>query len=173
MCGFKREKVTIKGGRRGVEFIFQILHMLQLGQLEGRLACIYREDTVMARVKAVSEGQGAADIRRKLVALRGQVAVLPANAKVEVDAGTLVSILSAADPALLADEISPQEAAQILQMSRPSVMRLIEKGVLHPRKILSRNRLSRAEVLAYRYRHDPERRQALENLTAFSDEFDF
>lgn len=165
--------MNIEGGGCGVEFFFQFLQMLQLGQLEARSGCGYGEDTVMARVKAVSEGQGAADIRRKLAALRGQLAVLPANAKVEVDAGTLVSILSAADPALLADEISPQEAAQILQMSRPSVMRLIQKGVLHPRKILSRNRLSRAEVLAYRYRHDSERRQALENLTAFSDEFDF
>jgi len=127
----------------------------------------------MARAKTVSEGKGPADIRRKVVALRGQVAVLPANAKVEVDAGTLVSILRAADAALLGDEISPQEAAQILQMSRPSVMRLIENGVLHPRKILSRNKLSRVEVLAYRYQQDSERRQALENLTSLSDEFNF
>jgi hypothetical protein len=29
---------------------------------------------------------------------------------------------------ILAEEISPQEAAEILQISRPSVMRLIEKG---------------------------------------------
>jgi DNA-binding PucR family transcriptional regulator len=127
----------------------------------------------MARAKAVPEGQGAADIRRKVVALRSRVAMLPANAKVEVDAGTLVSILTAAGPALLADEISPQEAAHILQMSRPSVMRLIDKGVLHTRKILSRNKLSRAEVLAYRFQYDSERRQALENLTSLSDEFDF
>jgi len=101
------------------------------------------------------------------------VALLPTNAKVEVDAGTLVSLLKAAGPAFMADEISPQEAAQILRISRPSVMRLIQTGVLHSRKILSRNKLSRAEVLAYRHKQDGDRRQALENLTALSDEFDF
>jgi predicted DNA-binding transcriptional regulator AlpA len=71
------------------------------------------------------------------------------------------------------DEISPQEAADILQMSRPSVMRLIQKGFLHPRKVLSRNKLSRAEVLAYQAEHAREQREALTNLTALSNEYDF
>ena len=70
------------------------------------------------------------------------------------------------------NEISPQEAAGLLRMSRPSVMRLIERGLLHPRKVLSRHKLSRAEVLAYRDEQGRQQRQALENLAAFAEEHD-
>jgi hypothetical protein len=110
-----------------------------------------------------------------------------------VDAGTLKSILKVIDavslqrphreaatrrtkvaaPTVVADEISPQEAAGILQMSRPSVMRLIAKGLLHPRKILSRNKLSRTEVVNYQIEHSRQQRQALSNLVALTEEFNF
>jgi excisionase family DNA binding protein len=71
------------------------------------------------------------------------------------------------------DAITPREAAKILQVSRPSVMRLIKMGFLCPRKVASRNKLSRADVLAYQAAHALEQRKALANLTALSDEYDF
>lgn len=127
-----------------------------------------------------------ADARREASALRARVMRRRANAKVEVDAATLKSILKVVDavsshlpggetlkPAGAADEISPQEAAAILQMSRPSVMRLIAKGALHPRKVLSHNKLSRAEVLQYRLEQSRQQRQALSNLVALTEEYDF
>jgi excisionase family DNA binding protein len=61
-------------------------------------------------------------------------------------------------------EVTPQEAAQILHMSRPSVMRLIERGLLHARMVGSHHRLSRTEVLAYRTQQTSSRRAALANL---------
>ncbi len=122
-----------------------------------------------ARIEVAVSAKDVADARRKARALRARVAGRRSNTTVEVDAGTLKSILKVVDavslpltrrgvaahrtkvpaPTAVVDEISPQEAADILRMSRPSVMRLIEKGVLHPRKVLSRNKLSRAEVVAY------------------------
>lgn len=134
-----------------------------------------------------------ADARRKARALRSRVAGRRSDIKVEVDAGTLQSLLKVidavslrpthrgvvvhrtkvAEPAVVTDEISPAEAADILQMSRPSVMRLIEKGLLHPRKVLSRNKLSRAEVVAYQVEHSRQQRQALNNLVALSEAYDF
>jgi hypothetical protein len=146
-----------------------------------------------AQTEVAVSAKDVADARRKARALRARVAGTRSNTKVEVDAGTLKSILKVFDavslpltpggiathrtkvpePTTAIDEISPQEAADILQMSRPSVMRLIEKGVLHPRKILSRNRLSRAEVVAYQIRHSRQQRQALENLVALSEAYDF
>ena len=71
------------------------------------------------------------------------------------------------------DEISPREAARILQMPRPSVMRLIEKGLLHSRKVSSRNKLSRSEVEALRAVLTREQRRALSNLMTLTEDYDF
>jgi len=148
---------------------------------------------VTAQIEVAVSAKDIADARRKARALRARVAGRRSNTKVEVDAGTLKSILKVVDavslpltpravatrrtkvpaPGTVIDEISPQEAADILRMSRPSVMRLIEKGLLHPRKVLSRNKLSRAEVVAYQIRHSRQQRRALENLVALSEEHDF
>lgn len=139
-----------------------------------------------------------AETQRKARALRKRVAAKSPRAKVEVDAATLLKVLRFVGEAkpqpksqlsararnrlgrrgvpqstgVVDDEISPQEAASILKMSRPSVMRLIAQGFLHPRKVLSRNRLARAEVLAFQERHARRQRKALENLSAMSEEYD-
>ena len=71
------------------------------------------------------------------------------------------------------DEINRQEAADILRMSRASVMRLIQKGLLHSRRGLSRNELSRAEVVAYQAAQPRRQREALANLAVLAEEYDF
>jgi excisionase family DNA binding protein len=71
------------------------------------------------------------------------------------------------------EEISPQEAAEMLRMSRPSVMRLIQQGHLHSRKVLSRNRLSRVEVLAFQKSNARQQQRALDDLSALSQDYDF
>jgi excisionase family DNA binding protein len=145
-----------------------------------------------SQIEVAVSPKDVADARRKARALRSRVAGRRSDAMIEVDAGTIKLILKVVDavaarpggrenvrvrtkavepPAV--DEITPQEAADILGMSRPSVMRLIEKGDLHPRKVLSRNKLSRAEVVAYQSKLSRQQRQALDNLTALSEEYDF
>jgi DNA-directed RNA polymerase specialized sigma24 family protein len=146
-----------------------------------------------ARIEVAVNAEDVADARRKAQALRARVAGKRSNAKVEVDAGALKSILKVVDAVssqlprrekavrgtkagkatVLADEISPQEAADILQMSRPSVMRLIEKGLLHPRKVLSRNKLLRAEVEAFQAVQTRQQRRALSNLVTLTEDYDF
>lgn len=71
------------------------------------------------------------------------------------------------------DEISPREAAGILQVSRPAVMRLIKKGLLHPRTVSSRTRLSRSEVEALRGALARQQRRALRNLATLTEDYDF
>lgn len=71
------------------------------------------------------------------------------------------------------EEITPQQAAEILGMSRPSVMRLIDNGCLHTRKVLTRNKLSLREVKEFHRENTNQQRQALNELSAFSEEFDF
>jgi hypothetical protein len=133
--------------------------------------------------------------KREVKTLRSAVARARGKAKVEVSPDTLrilvkviggmtlrgparADVVASGPPvqerlAALSEEISPQEAAEILQMSRPSVMRLIDKGLLHPRKIHSRNKLSRAEVLAYQRADTETQRVALESIARLTEEYDF
>lgn len=148
---------------------------------------------MVAQIQAALNAKDIADAMREVRALRARLARRRSNTKIEVDAGTLKSILKvvdavssqlprggvviggakAAKPTAVADEISPQEAATILQMSRPSVMRLIAKGQLHPRKVLSHNKLSRAEVVNYQIEQSHQQRQALSNLVTLTEDYDF
>jgi hypothetical protein len=164
--------------------------MLQILQLEQFvLDHLSNEEGVMtAQTDKVVSAKEVAEARRKARALRSRVAYRRSSAKIDVDVGTLRVILKVVDAASSlgavvqskvsektpsSDEISPQQAANILQMSRPSVMRLISMGHLHPRKILSRNKLSRAEVLGFQVRMLKQRRQALLNLAKVTNEYDF
>ena len=146
-----------------------------------------------SQIRVALNAKDIADARREARALRARVARRRSNTKVEVDAGVLKSILKVVDavslqlphegsvvrhrenakPTIAADEISPQEAATILQMSRPSVMRLIAKGQLHPRKVLSHNKLSRAEVMNYQFEQSRQQRFALSNLVTLTEDYDF
>ena len=139
-----------------------------------------------AQIQVALNAKDIADAQRDARVLRARVMRQRATAKVEVEAATLRSLLKVVDavssrlpsgevlkPTGAADEISPQEAAAILQMSRPSVMRLIAKGALHPRKVLSHNKLSRAEVLHYQVEQSRQQREALSNLVALTEEYDF
>ena len=143
---------------------------------------------MMAQIDKAVSAKEVAEARRKARALRSRVAHRRSSAKIDVDIGTLRAILKVVDAASprgassqskgsqqksSTDEISPQEAADILRMSRPSVMRLISMGLLHPRKILSRNKLSRAEVVAYQHNLSRQQRQALDNIATMTDEYDF
>jgi len=109
----------------------------------------------------------------------GIVLVETEGGRVEIAADTLdsiVKVVRAATAGTIGDvdaEISPQEAAGILRMSRPSVMRLIERGHLHARMVGSHHRLSRTEVLAYKHRQTRVRREALMNLADLADKLDF
>jgi hypothetical protein len=144
----------------------------------------------------------AADVQRKVQALRARIEQMPPGAEVNLAVAAPRSRSGFADsqmpfeipgsfqdlhargsfraPSAIFgnsadndDEISLLEAARILRMSRPSVVRLIEKGVLQVRTGRSPDRLSRAEVVTYRDKHELVQRQALENLAAMSDEFKF
>lgn len=132
--------------------------------------------TVLARARR------AADKLRRSMAVKGRAAgkqiafrtdshtVLPLLKLVDV---IVAQQLRAPRDAADRDEITPNQAAGILNMSRPSVMRLIEKGELHPRMVHSRHKLSRTEVLALAEQQTRERRKALANLTELSEEYGF
>lgn len=84
-----------------------------------------------------------------------------------VDSGDAVTVV-VGDPAQDRSgddkELSSQDAADLLNVSRPHVVKLARDGVLPHRKVGNRHRFRQADVLAYRERASHERSQALAAL---------
>lgn len=61
-------------------------------------------------------------------------------------------------------EIGTQQAAELLGVSRPYLVKLVEAGELPHRKVGPRRRLHLEDVLAYRTRLDRARQDAMQHL---------
>lgn len=67
-------------------------------------------------------------------------------------------------------ELTTQEAADMLGVSRPYFVKLLEDGKLPFRKLNSHRRIRLEDVMSYKDRTDILRRQALSELTQLSQE---
>ena len=67
-------------------------------------------------------------------------------------------------------EITTQQAAELLKVSRPYLVGLIEQGELPARKVGPRRRLALVDVLAYQNATKAKRREALRELAALDQE---
>lgn len=76
------------------------------------------------------------------------------------------SVVVLAEPA----ELSTQEAADILRVSRPYLVKLVESGQVPFRRVGKHRRLLTEDVLAYKARLDDDRLKTLEKLAEESQE---
>ncbi len=67
-------------------------------------------------------------------------------------------------------ELTTQQAADILNVSRPFFIRLLEEGKIPCRKIGTHRRIRFQDILQYRRQIDEERLKALEELAAQAQE---
>jgi len=67
-------------------------------------------------------------------------------------------------------EVSTQQAATVLNVSRPTVVKLIDDGVLPSRKVGSHRRITLADLLAYRDDMVARRRAVLDQMSCDAEE---
>lgn len=69
-------------------------------------------------------------------------------------------------------ELSTQEAANLLNVSRPFLVGLLEQGAIPFRKVGAHRRVMAKDVMAYKQKTDQERLSKLSELTAQAQELD-
>jgi excisionase family DNA binding protein len=67
-------------------------------------------------------------------------------------------------------ELTTQEAANLLNVSRPTLIQLLESGALSFRKVGTHRRIRLEAVIIYKRKLDAERRSALAELSAYDQE---
>lgn len=69
-------------------------------------------------------------------------------------------------------ELTTQEAADILHVSRPHLVKLLDEGVIPHYKVGTHRRVRVEDVLTYREQRAGVRREKLDELTRLSEELD-
>ena len=107
----------------------------------------------------------------EIVFPRGEKLVVPKAALTLF--GTILEMLASGHPIHITPsdtEISTQKAAELLNVSRPYLVKLLERGEIPFRKVGSHRRLRIVDVEDYRKKSDQERDDAFQEMIGLSED---
>ena len=100
------------------------------------------------------------------ITIPGGIFRLLAEVLQTISAGQPVTILP------IEAELSTQEAADLLNVSRPYLVKLLDEGTIPSRKVGVYRRVRAADVLHYKRKNDAARHEVLDELTKQAQELD-
>lgn len=115
-------------------------------------------DTDLGEVDVITEGTN------EPIRLRRDVAELLREILANTAAGRTVSIVPTSA------ELTTQQAADLLNVSRPHVVKLLDQGILKGYKVGTHRRLYASDVQDFKHRRALEQRAAADKLAILSDE---
>lgn len=126
------------------------------------------------------EIDGAAEALSEIELLRDEVGRLPLGEALLSKSLTdllseLLSVIARGQMATIAPvskSITTQEAADLLNVSRPYLIKLLEKGDLGYDMVGTHRRLSLGEVLEYKARRSAERKAALREMQEIAEDLE-
>ncbi|MDX1587795.1 MAG: helix-turn-helix domain-containing protein [Oleiphilaceae bacterium] len=98
--------------------------------------------------------------------LPGHVLQILLDVLSEISQGNAISLIP------YHQEVSTQDAANLLNVSRPFLVRLLEEGEIPFRKVGAHRRVRLQDVLNYKEKTDHRRRKALDELAELSQQED-
>jgi excisionase family DNA binding protein len=142
------------------------------------MSTLAAERTVLPPVEPLDDlvallNRVGAEPATRLEGPNGESIVLPAEV-FEVLRGVIEAMASgqAVTIAPVCQRLTTQEAAELLGVSRPTLVKLLEEGEIPYEQPGRHRRVRLADVLAYRERLSTERRAALDRMIEIADEAD-
>ncbi len=128
-------------------------------------------DAVLRLIEQANATPTASRDNCRLVAPGGESVALPATVSELI--ARLAELLARGEAVAIvpsARELTTQQAADLLNVSRQYLVRLVDTGVLPASRTGRHRRLRVVDVLAHKERRDRKRRAALDELTRLSEE---
>jgi excisionase family DNA binding protein len=126
----------------------------------------------IATLAGQTDKQGALVLRLAPGGEASRVELPPAVSKLVLDLLLLVSKGEAVTLVPFGAELSTQEAADLLNVSRPFLVKLIEEGEIPHFKVGTHRRIKAEDLFKYKRRRDKIRHDALNKLALLGQEID-
>jgi len=134
------------------------------------IAADENESQALERLDAALQ-PGADSQKLRLVGMQGEEIALPESVVTALRqfahylaSGKAVAIVP------INKALTTQEAADILNISRPYLIKLLDEGALPYTKVGTHRRIQFDDMMAYKQRRDEERQRALDELAGLNEE---